>query len=61
MTLTKEEQIVWDHYFGHLCGWTMHPGYSADYYRENAAKPTMQECADIATDMIEIRRGLTKS
>jgi len=61
MIFTKEEQIVWDHYFGHLCGWTMHPGYSEDYYRKNAERPSMEECGKIATHMIEIRRKVTDS
>jgi hypothetical protein len=60
MTYTKEEQTIWDGYNGTLVGWTLHPVYSADYYRENAKKPTMEECGDIATQMIEIRRKLTK-
>lgn len=55
MTYTKEEQVVWDDFFCTLVGWTMHPGY----YRENAfpTKPTHEECADMATEMMEVRRS----
>lgn len=35
--------------------------YSADYYRENAAKPTLEDCADKATKMVEIRRQRIES
>ncbi len=52
MTNTKEEQAVWDDFFCTLVGWTTHPGY----YRENATKPTLEECADMATKMMEVRR-----
>jgi len=61
MTNTKEEQAIWDGYYGTLVGWTMHPGYSANYYRENAAKPSLEDCAAMATEMIEIRRRESNS
>jgi hypothetical protein len=57
MTNTKEEQAVWDGYFGTAMGWSMHPGY----YRDNATKPTLNDCADIATKMLEIRRKRIES
>jgi len=46
------DQAVWDMYFSALAGWSMHPGY----YRENATKPTLVECAHIADEMMKIRR-----
>ena len=61
MTYTKEEQVVWDDFFCTLVGWTLHPGYSADYYRKNAAAPDLEECADRATLMMEIRRKRIES
>lgn len=50
--MTEEEQAAWDNYFAEVTGWTHHPGY----YRENATKPTLEECADIADQMLAIRR-----
>jgi len=52
MTLDKKEQEIWDMYFGEIAGWTIHPGFN----RENAKQPTLDECADMADEMIEIRR-----
>ena len=50
--MNEEEQKAWDMYFSSLAGWSMHPGY----YRENATKPTLQECAHIADEMVFVRR-----
>ncbi len=50
--MDEEEQKVWDDYFCTLVGWAEHPGY----YRENATKPTLQGCADMADRMMVIRR-----
>ena len=52
MTYTKEEQAAWDAYFSQQAGWSMHPGY----HRENAIKPTLEECADFATKMVALRQ-----
>jgi hypothetical protein len=46
------EQAVWDDFYGTLVGWTYHPGY----YRENATKPTLHDCAEMADEMMIIRR-----
>jgi poly-beta-hydroxyalkanoate depolymerase len=46
-----EEQRVWDDFFCTLVGWGEHPGY----YRENATKPTVGECADKADEMMRVR------
>lgn len=45
------DQEVWDDFFCTIVGWTMHPGY----YRENATKPTIPECADMADEMMAER------
>jgi hypothetical protein len=50
--MTEEEKAAWDIYFAEVAGWTFHPGY----YRENATKPTLEECADIADEMLAVRR-----
>jgi len=47
-----DEQAVWDDFFCTLVGWTTHPGY----YRENATKPTLEECADLADEMLRISK-----
>ena len=57
MTNTKEDQAAWDGYFAQQAGWSMHPGY----YRENATKPTLEECANAADEMLEIRRRRMES
>jgi len=51
--MTEEEQRVWDDFFCTLVGWTMHPGY----YRENATKPTLEECAIQADEMMLVRQS----
>ena len=50
--MNEEERKAWDTYFSALVGWSMHPGY----YRENAEKPSLEECAHIADKMVIIRR-----
>ena len=51
--LLKEssEQAVWDDFFNTMVGWTYHPGY----YRENATKPTFEECAVMTDEMMVVR------
>lgn len=51
-SMSHEEVAVWDVYFAEVYSWTLHPGY----YRENATKPTMEQCADQADEMIAFRR-----
>jgi len=58
MTYTKDEQAAWDAYFSQQAGWTLHPGSS--FYREDGARPTLEECADMATKMVAIRRERMK-
>ena len=50
--MTEEEKAAWDIFFAEVTGWTFHPGY----YRENATKPTIEECAATADEMLEVRR-----
>lgn len=50
--MTADERAAWDSYFAEVTGWTHHPGY----YRENATKPTLAECAKIADEMLAERR-----
>lgn len=42
---------AWDLYFTGLVGWTYHPGYLKD---ENK-RPTLDELADIADEMLKVR------
>jgi len=49
--MDEQEQAVWDDFFGTLVGWTYHPGY----YRENATKPTLEECAQRVDEMMVVR------
>lgn len=46
------EQHAWDLYFLTLVGWGRHPGYN----RPNTPRPSLEECAKLADDMLEIRR-----
>lgn len=49
--MDDNDQAVWDMYFSALAGWSMHPGY----YRENATKPSLNDCADKADEMMIVR------
>jgi len=53
MNMTDEEKIIWDTYFAEIAGWTIHPGYLRN---EGKDKLTLEKCADIADEMIMIRR-----
>ncbi len=37
-----------DLYFATLAGWLLHPGY----LREDAVRPTLEACADLAETMV---------
>lgn len=50
--MSEEEKAAWDIYFAEVTGWTFHPGY----FRDNATKPTLAECAHIADQMVLARR-----
>lgn len=45
------DQTIWDDFFCTLVGWTTHPGYN----RENATPLTIEQCADMADEMMRIR------
>jgi hypothetical protein len=50
--LNHDEHITFDMYFASLASMQVHPGAGT---KGHAAK-TLQECADMALEMIEIRR-----
>jgi hypothetical protein len=50
--MDEEEQAAWDSFFAEIAGWTFHPGY----FRDNATMPTLDECANKADQMVQIRR-----
>lgn len=50
--MNEEDQVAWDLFFAEITGWTFHPGY----YRENATKPTLKECADTADEMLKLSK-----
>jgi hypothetical protein len=54
--MSEEEIAAWDIYFAEIVGWTYHPGY----FRENATKPSLVECAHIADEMLFARRERLK-
>jgi hypothetical protein len=52
----KMELDVFDMYFASLVSMAKHPGYN----RDNVTQPTMEECAEQAQEMIEIRHKYVK-
>ena len=42
---------TWDLYFATIVGMQLHPGYA----RENVKSRSLRECAELATDMMEVR------
>lgn len=52
--LSCDEQIAFDMYFASVCSMQVHPGAGTKEHR----KMTLQECRDMAMEMIEIRRSL---
>lgn len=52
MHLDEKEQPVWDMFFSEVAGWSIHPGFN----RENAKQPTLEECAEMADEMMALRR-----
>lgn len=51
-TETTTDFELWDLYFSGIVGWSLHPGY----LKTPDQKPTLQECANLADQMILIRR-----
>lgn len=45
---------VFDIYFASLCALTLHPGYE----REGTERPSIEECAQLALEMIEEREKI---
>ena len=45
------EMTVWDLYFAGLVAMTLHPGFN----REGTVKPTIEDCAETADQMITER------
>lgn len=43
-------------YFASLVGITLHPGYN----REGTEEVTLKDCADMAAEMLEIRKQYTR-
>ena len=54
---TKMDISVFDMYFASLVSITLHPGYN----RENATQPTLEDCAEMASEMIEVREKYINS
>lgn len=52
MNSSNMELGVFDMYFASLVSMADHPGYS----RDNVEQPTLEDCAEKAQQMIEIRR-----
>jgi hypothetical protein len=52
--LYDDERVSFDVYFASLMSMQMHPGAGTKEHR----KLTLEECRDIALQMIEIRRGV---
>jgi hypothetical protein len=49
-----DEQIAFDMYFASLCSMQVHPGAGM----KDHAKLTLEECRDMAIQMIELRRNV---
>lgn len=54
--LYDDERIPFDMYFASLTSMQVHPGAGTKEHR----KLTLQECRDMALQMIEIRRDVVK-
>lgn len=55
MTLHPEEHIPFDMYFASIASMQVHPGAGSKEHK----KLTLEECRDMAIQMIEIRRSVT--
>ncbi len=52
--ITPEEHLAFDCYFASLASMQVHPGAGTKEHK----KMTLQECRDMALQMIEIRRAV---
>lgn len=52
--LTEDERLTFDMYFASLMSMQVHPGAGTKEHR----KLTLEECRDMALQMIDIRRGV---
>lgn len=52
--IADEERVAFDMFFASLCSMQLHPGAGT----KDHAKMTLKECADMALEMIEIRRSV---
>lgn len=52
--LTEDERLTFDMYFASLTSMQVHPGAGTKEHR----KLTLEECRDMALQMIYIRRGV---
>jgi hypothetical protein len=57
VTLQEEERIPFDMYFASLMSMQVHPGAGTKEHR----KLTMDECRDMALQMIDIRRNVVSN
>jgi hypothetical protein len=46
-----EQHEAWELYYSTLCSWHLHPGY----LREGAVRPSIDEMADLADEMLRVR------
>lgn len=49
-------QDAWELYYSTLCSWYLHPGYQ----REGTVRPSLEEIADIADEMLKVRNKRTR-
>lgn len=52
-----DNNTAWDIYFSTAVGWTLHPGYQ----REGSQILTIEDCAEIADEMLLIRKWRQKN
>ncbi len=46
-----DEKMAWDIYYAAIVSMTLHPGYT----REGTAKPSLENCAELADQMLKYR------
>lgn len=58
LPLDKSEHITFDIYFSGIVAMQQHPGIGVkkDGYERTAPAKSVEECADLALSMIEVRR-----